>query len=532
MPASMKHLTDKKLNLTSLLARWKDGLYYTAAIVKCEKSRGRCLVCFEDGSELWVHKKDLHIQLTADQIGEPDDIVCCVCDEDDSDEPNVIVLCDICNQAYHQKCHRPEIDSSVLDDSDDHDWICATCSYILNQSNPSKLVTSLQQQQQLQQPKQSKQAPQKQPQQSDQQPREKVKPKPSPAAAAANQKQAPKIKESLTKSDQTTAPAAAAVTVPFMKAPTISTPKQTPYYPLSGQVRAATSSTAALASMTASSASIVGSPAGRTKQDLVNQSNRSSQRQQQQLRQPGNVEVISAPPVKHAVRKSSVNFSMPPVRQSALPTATRSMPSSAGPPAKMPRLVTDTLPTSIIPIGGATSNLMASVAVVSAEPRSQSLQQVTISNNSSNSPRSQDNLSGSAVRLIPRQPIISSHAGNISNKSLNQHTSTLAHRAVELLPVSSLTTPVRASNISNNNSLTTMISSSSASPSTTLPSTVNNNRGGVIVVDSTSGGLSSSSSSHSSSQQNNPNTLSDGSTKSPHPTVIVSVDPKRKDNPA
>lgn len=343
MPASIKHLTDKKLNLNSLLARWKDGLYYTAAIVKCDKINKKCLVCFEDGSEVWVNNRDVHIQLSLDQLNEDEDIVCCICDDGSSEAPNEIILCDVCQQGYHQKCHNPPVDSSKIDESEDNsdhkDWFCATCSYILNQSNRAKLGASAQQppsQPQQQQPKH--QAPQQmqtspttkqKPKQAQPPPPPQIQPQPSVASQPSRiQQQQISQKQPVTKTTKqvpVSQPQNQKTTVGPVKPTTNHVQKQAPYYPLSNQARVvATSSTAALASMTASSALVVGGSAGRTKQDLVNQSNRGSQRQQQRQPITTSVEPISAP-AKHAVRKSSVNFVMPPVRQSALPTATRSV---------------------------------------------------------------------------------------------------------------------------------------------------------------------------------------------------------------
>lgn len=355
MPASLKHLTDKKLNLTSLLARWKDGLYYTAAIVKCDKINKRCLVCFEDGSEIWVDNRDVHIQLTLDQLNEDEDIVCCICDDGKSEAPNEIILCDVCQQGYHQKCHSPPVDSSTIDESEDNsdhkDWFCATCSYILNQSNRAKMSSNSAQQI----PQQPKKA-QPQPQQQQTQPKPKSQPHPEPEPPKLSspkltpvepQPQLQPLPKQPVKTKQVpTSQQNQKTTIGPVKPSANIVQKQAPYYPLSNQVRVvATSSTAALASMTASSALVVGSSAGRTKQDLVNQSNRSSQRQQ--TRQPvSNLEVIS-PPVKHAVRKSSVNFVMPPIRQSALPTATRSVITNIESALKSPHLTTTTSPLQI-----------------------------------------------------------------------------------------------------------------------------------------------------------------------------------------
>jgi len=383
MPASIKHLTDKKLNLTSLLARWKDGLYYTAAIVKCDKPNKKCLVCFEDGSEVWVNNRDVHIQLSLEQFNEDEDIVCCICDDGNSEPPNEIILCDVCQQGYHQGCHNPPVDSSKIDESEDtndhKDWFCATCSYILNQSNRAKLSATAQQQQQSQsqaQPKSQQQTspqtrpkskppgPPQPPGQPQQKPPSKPQPQPTPQPKPPAQTISPSQPKTQTQQQQQPHPQSPPTPTQPQSQPVQKQPvkvkqapvsqqqhqkttvgpvkpavnpvqKPAPYYPLSSQVRVvATSSTAALASMTASSALVVGSSAGRTKQDLVNQSNRSSQRHQ---RQPAsNVEAVP-PPVKHAVRKSSVNFVMPPVRQSALPTATRSVLPNTVPSARSPQ---------------------------------------------------------------------------------------------------------------------------------------------------------------------------------------------------
>lgn len=497
MPASLKHLTDKKSNLTSLLARWKDGLYYTAAVVRCDKVNKRCLVCFEDGSEVWVTNRDVHLQLSPEQLNEEEDIVCCMCDDGSSEPPNEIILCDVCQQGYHQKCHIPPVDSSKIDESEetsDHkDWFCATCSYILNQSDPNKLSGTSSQQQQPQQSKSQtnnqSQKQQEQPSQSNSrnstsksspqsasnsasrqnlkrpppspkatqhlEPKVKARPKqvesqdrhnnqpsrqqsqsqlkpqaqsspqqPQQPATSTTSSPSPQQTKSLpvatvnpatvirpspnttpqspvaevqdtqasvqlqaltptkcpnvkiiskASSSSITSPSQqnqikTTVICPLVKvaspsvSPGIGSPtnavtraapgtvtavnnnliiqaKAAPYYPLSNQVRvAATSSTAALASLTASSALVVGSSTGRTKQDIVNLSSRSNQnRQRGSPSHPESVISVatstqaSQPPVKNAVRKSSVNFVMPPVRQSALPTATRSIPSVVNP---------------------------------------------------------------------------------------------------------------------------------------------------------------------------------------------------------
>lgn len=395
MPASFRHLTDRRVIYSSLLARWKDGLYYTAVLTKCDRANKRCRVCFEDGSEIWVSTRDLHIQLTLDQSSEDEDIVCCICDDGTSEPPNEIILCDVCQQGYHQRCHQPPVDASKLDDSDDtkdhKDWFCATCSFILNQTNQAKLSatvaanqhhqnqqhdratransstpSSSKQHQQQPQPQQSTQVDVKVPavpsdaSQPPSKPNKQATPQqtviaapvrraPTPPPAektvpikqAATPKQPPKVKQ--TPSPHQQLGPQQKPTIGAVKSDVGQHQRSAPYYPLSSQARAmATSSTAALASLTASSALVVGSSAGRTKQDLVKQSNRSTQRQINN-ETTGTTIDTGHPVPKHAVRKSSVNFSASPVKQSALPTATRSSPagvatitvakSSASPPA-------------------------------------------------------------------------------------------------------------------------------------------------------------------------------------------------------
>ena len=432
MPASIKHLTDRRVNYYSMLARWKDGLYYSAALIKCDKVSKRCRVCFEDGSEVWVSNRDIHLQLQADKLVEDEDIVCCICDDGNSESPNEIILCDVCNQGYHQKCHNPPVDSSKLDGSDDveqHiDWFCATCSFILNQTNRAKL-DAVAQQNQKQDDSQKQEQPQKQEQsQKQEQPQKSATSRegssksdqvggqkhkveaPPPAKVRAVEREEKPSKQptdstKITQSHPSASPSASSPSVPKSQPPKVKqTPtiqqqqiqqqqppqpsqqqqqqqpqpqsqsqpqpqpqlqqpqpsqqqqakstigpvkggvgqhqRSAPYYPLSSQVRATpvpSASTAALASMTASSALVVGShSSGRTKMDLVKQSNRSSQRQLQMSSGPGVVDnlggAVSLSPPKHAVRKSGVNFPTgapeQPVRQSALPIATRSLPAA------------------------------------------------------------------------------------------------------------------------------------------------------------------------------------------------------------
>ncbi|XP_033642944.1 metal-response element-binding transcription factor 2-like [Asterias rubens] len=109
-----------------VLARWNDGLFYLGTVSKVVPHQKKCLVIFEDSSEHWVLFK--HLQKGRVPNSE---IICCVCEGDQSEPPNEIVICDRCGLGYHQLCHQPTIDSHKLL-CPDESWHCRQCVFVIS----------------------------------------------------------------------------------------------------------------------------------------------------------------------------------------------------------------------------------------------------------------------------------------------------------------------------------------------------------------------------------------------------------------
>ncbi|RWS13915.1 metal-response element-binding transcription factor 2-like protein [Dinothrombium tinctorium] len=114
---------------STVLCLWKNGLYYLGVIEKVDTFSEHCLVRYEDYSIYWSPFKDLHKQLSTGTVMSDSDILCAVCRDGTSKSPNEIVICDICNQGYHQQCHKPSINDEVL--KPDVPWSCRKCVFAL-----------------------------------------------------------------------------------------------------------------------------------------------------------------------------------------------------------------------------------------------------------------------------------------------------------------------------------------------------------------------------------------------------------------
>jgi origin recognition complex subunit 4 len=71
--------------------------------------------------EVESHGKDAEEAELELEAEEDDDEVCVICSKPDSEPPNEIIFCEVCDRGFHQKCY----DVPVIPEGD---WICRTCS--------------------------------------------------------------------------------------------------------------------------------------------------------------------------------------------------------------------------------------------------------------------------------------------------------------------------------------------------------------------------------------------------------------------
>ncbi|RDD42331.1 Metal-response element-binding transcription factor 2 [Trichoplax sp. H2] len=102
-----------------VLVHWRDGMYYLGNVRKVNKRDRSCLVEFEDASIHSARYHHLHPELSKE--------ACKTCHGEVSEVPNLIVICDNCDQGYHQKCHIPQVSDSLL--KPDIQWICRYCIF-------------------------------------------------------------------------------------------------------------------------------------------------------------------------------------------------------------------------------------------------------------------------------------------------------------------------------------------------------------------------------------------------------------------
>ena len=114
---------------STVLARWKNGLFYLGVIQAIDINSNHVEVKYEDNTTYWTSLKDVHKQLSRDTIAAAadSDIICDGCRDGTSLPPNEIVICDMCNHGWHQRCHAPKIDVEVLEPN--VPWQCRTCVF-------------------------------------------------------------------------------------------------------------------------------------------------------------------------------------------------------------------------------------------------------------------------------------------------------------------------------------------------------------------------------------------------------------------
>ncbi|MBN3322631.1 PHF1 protein, partial [Atractosteus spatula] len=99
------------LSESDTLPAGKDIVHEVDEVRQC------CLVRFEDNSEFWVLRKDIH-SFSAALEG-----VCCVCEAPPHKDP--LFNCRKCRHGYHPQCHTPAIEP----EADSSTWVCRQCVF-------------------------------------------------------------------------------------------------------------------------------------------------------------------------------------------------------------------------------------------------------------------------------------------------------------------------------------------------------------------------------------------------------------------
>lgn len=130
MPVAVKHLEKPgSKHVDFYLAKWSDGLFYKAQVLEHDQEFKRCLLKFEDDTQHWMGIDGIHAILDTKHFKSESSILCCICNDGKSEEPNLLLICDLCQQAYHVECHKPAIDLELVKPDDlNVPWSCATCS--------------------------------------------------------------------------------------------------------------------------------------------------------------------------------------------------------------------------------------------------------------------------------------------------------------------------------------------------------------------------------------------------------------------
>uniref|UniRef100_A0A3Q3JMI6 Tudor domain-containing protein n=1 Tax=Monopterus albus TaxID=43700 RepID=A0A3Q3JMI6_MONAL len=102
-----------------VLARWSDGLLYLGNVKRVDGVKQCCLVRFEDNSEFWVLRKDIHSSLNVELLCYYCHSGCRFCKH----ELNALLPPPI--TGYHPECHTPAIEPEADSDS----WICRQCVF-------------------------------------------------------------------------------------------------------------------------------------------------------------------------------------------------------------------------------------------------------------------------------------------------------------------------------------------------------------------------------------------------------------------